>query len=241
MTDTWTEAEKDAYFNPDGVESESWETPPDDDMPRDYDTIFDAPDYATFVKKEQTQRSKEYERKIASMLKMIALHSFSTGNVADGATVLHYGPKFAKSAGDLTDVSDGAARAIDLMTAPDNPWVAFALLAIPFGLQFIRNHESEAEQVRKTWKQARAERKRAKREGLTPPKRQGVPLTIRGPFGKKLTFRLPVPRPSVIAGVFRHQTHDPGDLAAYVLSDEKLVRALQKQGIRVTVRREPDA
>lgn len=244
VTDTWTETEKDAYFDPDtdtdafATENDDYALGPDDDGDqRDYESIFESPDYATFVKHEQTARGKEYEQKIKSMLKTASLAAFRNGNVVDGATILHFGPSFAKAAGDLTDVSDNAAKAIDLLTAPDNPWVAFLLIGTPFALQFFRNHEREAEIIGMTWKQRRQERKRMKAEGLTPPQREkGTPVTIgRGRF--KFTVRLRMPSPAMFLNVFRAQTHDPRQLAHDILSDEKLRKALAKQGITIKVQR----
>ena len=243
VTETWTETDKDRYFDPDGTDeyatdNDNYASPPDDDADtRNYESIFEAPDYAMFVKHDQTARGKEYEEKVKSMLKAVSLTAFRNGNVIDGATVLHYGSSFAKAAGDLTDTSDGAAKAIDILTAPDNPWIAFAAVAIPFGLQFFRNHEREAEVIGKSFRQRRQERKRMKAEGLTPPKEKtGTPITIgRGRF--KFTVRMHVPSPAVVLNVFRSQTHDPRQLAHDILSDEKLRKALAKQGITIKVQR----
>jgi hypothetical protein len=244
VTDTWTEADADKFFVPDGADAYDTDddgysgTPPDDDDQRNYESIFEAPDYAMFIKHVQTPRGKEYEDKVKSMLKAVALTAFRNGAVVDGATVLHYGTTFAKAAGDLTDTSDGVAKAIDILTAPDNPWFAFAAVAIPFGMQFFRNHEREAEGISKTFRQRRQERKRMKAEGLTPPKAEktGTPITIgRGRF--KFTVRLHMPSPAVVLNVFRSQTHDPKQLAHDILSDEKLRKALAKQGIVIKVQR----
>lgn len=246
MTDTWTENERDAYFDPDAdtdafaSENDNYAFGPDDNDEgdqRNYESLFEAPDYATFVKHDQTARGKEYEEKVKSMLKAVSLAAFRNGNVVDGATILHFGSSFAKAAGDLTDTSDGAAKAIDLLTAPDNPWVAFLMVGAPFALQFFRNHEREAEVIGKTWKQRRQERKRMKTEGLTPPpKEKGTPVTIgRGRF--KFTVHMRMPSPTAVLNVFRAQTHDPRQLAHDILSDEKLRKALAKQGITIKVQR----
>ena len=243
MTDTWTEADKDSFFDPEAdtdeyaTDNDNYAYPPDDDTDtRNYESIFEAPDYAMFVKHDQTARGKEYEDKVKSMLKAVALTAFRNGQVVDGATVLHYGSSFAKAAGDLTDTSDSAAKAIDILTAPDNPWIAFAAIGIPFALQFFRNHEREAQVIGKTFKQRRQERKRMKMEGLTPPKKEGTPITVgRGRF--KFTFRVHMPSPSMVLNVFRSQTHDPRQLAHDILSDEKLRKALAKQGITIKVQR----
>ena len=240
MSDTWTETDRDAYFQPDGyVNDDDYAAPPSDDN-RTYSTIFDAPDYASFIKKDQTAKSKEYEQKVASMLKALSLGAFKSGNIPDGAAILHHGKSFSKAAGDLTDVSDKAQHAIDILTAPDNPWFVFVTMAMPFFMQLARNHEREAAQVRMGWKESRRERKRAKAEGLLPPKPQGTPITFKGPFGKKFTFHVRLGKPLFLLNVFRAQTKDPVDLVTEVMSDEKLRKALAKEGITVTVRRNPN-
>jgi hypothetical protein len=236
MTDTWSEAEADRFFAPGDDD-----TPPrDDDQPHtdnDYEAVFGAPDYASWVKVERTQRAREYEKKTNSVLKALTLAAFRNGQLADGATLVHHGPNFSRTLGDLTDVSDNAAKMIDVLTAPDNPWIIFTVTALPFALQFLRNHEREAQNVQKTWKQARAERKRAKREGTLPP-REGTPITVKGPFGRKFTFHVHFPRPSAFLLAFKAQTREPVDLAREVLSDEGLRRALDKHGIKIVIRQD---
>ena len=244
MTENWTEAEKEAYFAP--GEADANDMPPHDDQSRDdYSsqpefTLFDAPDYALFIRHHRTDRGKEYEQKVASMLKATALASFRNGNVVDGCAVLHYGPAFAKKCGDLTDVSPGAAQAIDLLAVPDNPWVGFGLIAIPFMLQLFRNHQQQAQIVGQTFRERRAERKRAKAEGLTSSRqKRGRPVTLRFPFGRKLTFHIALPAPAFMANIMYAQTREPRDLARQVLSDERLVKALAKEGIQFTRKSEP--
>lgn len=238
MTDQWTDAEKEQFFAPGMDDSEYQPPPPDEDTTEEYTSLFDAPDYATFVKPEQTKRSKDYEQKVKSVLKATALAAFRNGYVADGATILHYGPSFAKTCGDLTDVSDGAAKAIDMITTPDNPWVVFAFAAIPFAFQFVRNHEQTAEQVQQGWRAARKERKAAKARGEIPLKREGTPIQIKLPFGKQFTIRVHLPRPASFVKAFHAQTHDPRTLTHHVLSDVKLRRVLEEQGIKFMVRRD---
>lgn len=237
VTDNWTEAERDDFFDPTGEDSES--APPRDDNVN-YATIFNAPDYASWVKRDRTARAKDYETRVNSMLKAATLAAFKRGNVTDGAALVHYGPDFARAAGDLTDVSDGAVKAIEMLTAPDNPWVLFLIAGLPLGLQLLRNHEREAGEVYKTSREARRERKRMKKEGLIPPSDRGTPITIRGPFGRKFTFRIHVPGPAAFVSVFRAQTREPRSLAREVLSDVKLQKALEKHGIKIIIQRDGD-
>lgn len=233
MSEQWTESEREAFFAPGMEDGEEFAVPPEDDG-GEYTSLFGAPDFASFIKRDQTAQSKEYEKKVASMLKALSLGSFKNENAVDGATFLYYGPKFARAAGDLTDVSDKAAKAIDLLTAPDTPAFMFAAIAVPFVLQLFRNHQTQVEQVSKSWRQQRKERKAAKARGEQAPRSEGIPLTFKGPFGRKFTFHLP--KPSGIFNFFAAQTHDPKDLANEVLSDDKLRRILAKEGI-IFVRR----
>lgn len=237
MTDTWTEAEAEAYFRPDDDKYESDYPEGEPHTDTNYEAVFGAPDYASWVKVERTSRAREYEQKLNSILKMATLGALRNGNLADGATLIHHGPNFTRTLGDVTDVSDSAAKFIDVLTAPDSPWVFFFMAAIPFGMQLLRNHEREAKQVSKTWKQARAERKRAKKEGLTAPP-TGTPITVKGPFGRKFTFRVHFPRPSAFLGMFRAQTQEPASLTRDVFSDEKLRRALAKHDIQIIIRQD---
>jgi hypothetical protein len=248
MTDTDDDVR---YFNPLGDDPSEddyhiSDGPSEDDHMRDEYTaqsfsLFDAPDYAQFIRHQQTSRGAEYQKKVESMLKAAALTCFRNGDAVDGATILHYGPSFAHKAGDLTDVSDNARRAIDMLTAPDNPWVMFAIAALPFGMQLFRNHEAEASAAAKQVKQTRAEKREYKRRVRTgelppPPPRKVKGITIHGPFGRKFTVRIPVPRPAVLINLLRSQTHEPAELATKVLSDPKLQKALAKQGIIIEVR-----
>lgn len=250
MSETWTDAERDSYFAPEDGDYEEVSPPvTDDNYEEEYVTeddsdysILDAPDYALFIKHKRTERGQEYEKRVASMLKAMALTAFRNGQMADGCAILHYGPSFAKKAGDLTDISPATAKAIDLLTTPDNPWVGFAAVGVPLLLQFFRNHEAEATTVKKTWREVRAERKRMKAEGLIPPKREGRPFTLR--IGKRslFTVRVKFPTPKLVFYAFQSQTKHPRVLTDRVLSDPKLVRALEKEGITVIKKRNvPDA
>jgi fructose-specific phosphotransferase system component IIB len=46
-----------------------------------------------------------------------------------------------------------------------------------------------------------------------------------------------MPSPTAVLNVFRAQTHDPRQLAHDILSDERLRKALAKQGITIKVQR----
>lgn len=207
-----------------------------------YADVLNSPSYADMVKRDQSPKSREYERKVKSVVKTIALGSLSSGNAIDGATLLHHGKGLARAAGDLAAVSDRTARALDVLSAPDNPYFVFTMAAVTLGLQLLRNHEEQAAEVSRGFWAERKARKARKREGLPrqPKVFHGPSFTIRGPFGRKVVIRVPLPRPAFIGGAFRAQTQDPMTLAHKVLSDPKLIRELEKQGIRVQVTHAPE-
>lgn len=247
MTDTDTR-----YFDPtaddgdDQGEGTGYDGPSEGDYVRDeYTTapfsLLDAPDYANFLRHPQSAQGKEYEERMRSMLKAAALTMFKNGQPLDGATILHYGPGFARKTGDLTDISDSARKAIDLLTAPDNPWFAFVIAGMPFAMQFFRNHEREAAEIGRQVRKTRAERKEYRRKVRTgelppPPPRRAKGITIKGPFGRTFTVRIPIPKPTALLNLVRTQTHDPVDLATKVLSDPKVQKILAKEGIVIEVR-----
>lgn len=252
MTDTWTETDRDNYFDP-GTGEESADDnyaspPPPLDSPEyvasdaDKFTLFDAPDYVMLLKHARTARGREYGQKVASIMKMGALGALHSGNLVDGCTILEYGPKFAEKCGDLTDVSDNAARAIDMLTAPDNPWIAFAIIGTPFMLQLLRNHEAQAIEasgiMRKTWRQRRAEKRQRKNGELPQVERKGKPLTVRLPFGRSITLYVPWPGAHTFHRIVRMGTNEPTAVVEKVLSSEKLVKHLEKEGIVIMRKRD---
>lgn len=207
----------------------------DDTTGGTYSSIFDAQDYALFIKKDQTKKSKDAEAKVKSVIKAGVLTSFKLNDPIDAATLLKYGSGFAKACGDLTDVSDGAQKAIDMLTVPDSPWIAFLAIGIPMTLQLLRNHEEAGTQVAQGFWAARKARKAAKKEGTQPPRKKlGHPVTINGPFGRKFTVHIPVPTPAIIGKILRAQTEDPYVMAKKVLTDEKLQKELRRQKITIT-------
>jgi hypothetical protein len=195
--------------------------------------IFNAPDYASFLKTRQTAVSREYTARTNSILKAILMGSLNAGNFADAATVIHYGPGFAKATGGLADSNDTAKRAIDILTSPSNPVALFALAAIPLVGQFMRNHETQLAEVPATWRERRRERKMAKAAGIAAP--QGPPrFTIK--LGKRsipIYFRMRIKGFATVMSGFRAQTQDPNSLASRVFSDPAVLAALEKQGIRL--------
>jgi uncharacterized protein (DUF58 family) len=106
----------------------------------------------------------------------------------------------------------------------------FVLATIPLVSQFMRNHETQLEQV----PEARAQAKRQRRAMRQARKAEEPRFTI-----KFLRWSLPVhwhPKKikwrSVFAG-FRSQTLEPEALTVDVFSDPDVLKALEKMGIMI--------
>lgn len=222
------------YINPPHAGNGS-EAPPksgrDDNTP-DYSKLFDAPDYSTFVKLPKTAEAREYEKRVKSLLKAGVLSSIGSGNLADAAAFLHYGPGFAAAAGDLAGADEHAAKALDILTAPANPYMMFLLTAAPLVAQLVRNHEPEISRINvnpATWKERRQQRKAERAARGDQPK-----FTLHLPFGRTITLGVRIKFTmfkNMIAG-FKANTHDPAMLTYNVFTDPKLLRELHKQGVR---------
>jgi hypothetical protein len=198
-----------------------------------FDSIFNAPDYASFLKTRQTAVSREYTARTNSVLKSLLISSLNAGDFADAAAIIHYGPQFAKATGGLADTSDTAKRAIDILTSPSNPVALFAIAGIGLVGQFMRNHEQQLAEVPATYRERRRERKAAKAAGINRP--QGAPrFTIK--LGKRsipIYFRMRFKGLTMLMSGFRSQTQDPASLSSRVFSDPAVISALEKQGIRL--------
>jgi len=225
-----TDEEQHDYFNPDGkFEAPDGETPDN--------VIIGAPDYASFVKGTRSTTAREYEKKVQSVLKSGLMHSLGTGNLPDAAVYLHFGPNFASTAGDLADKDERVAKAIDMITAPDNPYVAFGIAAVALLGQFARNHEDTLRAVPAAVKEGRRERKARKvaerANGIEPSK-----VNIRLPFGRTVSFAFGIKFGSIknVGKLLRFQTREPVELVNTVFTDEKLLKALSKEGIVIRSR-----
>jgi hypothetical protein len=238
MTDTFTDQE----WSPpdaDSLPPENGETPyiPEDIPGRgqDDDAItFDFLDdnLADFLKKPTTAKAREYQKKVNAFLNTgMRFCIQQPGLLPDAAAIIAHGGKFAKACGDLADADETAAKFLDIITSPQNPYVMFAVTAIPLVAQLIRNHEPQLAEVpgkfRNRKKSTRAERKAAR---MAKPG-----LEIRIPvLRRKMTLRLPV---GLRLGYGRSQTVDPERLAAGVFANEKVRRELDKRGIQIGVTR----
>ena len=200
----------------------------------DYGAIFDAPDFSSIVRGRRSAHAKQYESKVKSVLKSGTMGSLRNGNFSDAATILHYGPGFAAAAGDLAAADSRAAKAIDLITSPESPYVAFAMITMLFVAQLFRNHEETLKQIPEARKMAKRRRREEAASGTATP---GKNVTLSLPFGRKINFKVgfkfrPLARIKVL---FRVPTHDPDELTQRVFSDEALLAALHKQGVNIKI------
>lgn len=199
----------------------------------DYSYLFDAPSYSEFIKLKPNSRAKTYERKTASMMKAGLVMSLNSHQYPDAATFLKHGPGFATAAGNLAAEDPRAAKIIDMLTAPDSPYVMFALAAMPLFSQLVRNHERDVKTAATTWREKRAERKQAKISGYKPTK-QASPITVRlfkREFKLPIRLRFKLPSFKHMFGAFMTPTQYPDEITQEVFSDPSVVKALHKMGI----------
>ena len=191
-----------------------------------WETIWNAPDYASFVKVRESRRAKEYKTRVNSVLKSATLMSINAGDFPDAAALLHYGPPFAAATGRLADQNAKVAAAVEMLTAPDSPWLAFGLTAIALSAQIVRNHEAQIKEIPNARKRAKAIKKAEKASVKDSPPR----FTIRV-LGRSfpVRFRSRIQFKALFAG-FRAQTQAPQELTMRVFSDPDLINNLEKLG-----------
>jgi hypothetical protein len=192
----------------------------------DWTSIFEAPDFSTLTRPAQTHKAKEYSDKVRSALKSGLVGAINIGDFPDAAAILTYGPGFADAAGQLANSSEYAAKGIDILTAPNNPYVTFVMTTIPLIGQLIRNHE----QVLQDIPNARRNAKLRRRAMADARKTEKPRFTVRA-FGKAWPIYFRTPKVGKVLGAFKAQTRDPETLTLNVFTDPKVIRALQKQGI----------
>jgi len=196
-------------------------TPEDAPETPQWTVILDAPDYRNIIQPHSTAKAKEYETKVLSVLKEVLRYRLTPEGLPDAAAILAHGPGFAQRAGQLADHDPNVARVLDMLTAPDSPWVLFAVTALPFVSQIFRNHEEQVKAVPARMKQTRAERKAAKAAGQPKPAIYAkIPFTSRQ---IKIPFRVHIPM-----GVFRSSTMEPTILTNRVFADPKVRAGLEK-------------
>jgi hypothetical protein len=199
-----------------------------EDMP-DWESLWNAPDYASLITTRQSRIAREYTIKCNSILKALALASINAGDFPDAAALLHHGPPWTHATGQLADESDTVKRTIDLITSPSSPVVMFAITSIALVAQIMRNHETQIKQIPETRKQARLQRKAMAGARKAEPPRFTIKV-----LGRQwpIRFRTRIKLSKFFAG-FRAQTVEPQDLTIRVFSDPKLLAALEKQGIKL--------
>lgn len=192
----------------------------------DWRSIFDAPDFTSLVRPAQTANAKAHSAKIKSMLKSGVIGCINIGDFPDAAAILSFGPPFADAGGQLADADKRAAKAIDVLTAPGNPYVMFAMTTIPLISQLFRNHEQTIAAIPETRRQARLRRKAmADARKVEKPR-----FTIRM-MGREWPIRFRTPQFGKVLSGFKANTRDPETLTLSVFTDPRVVKALEKQGI----------
>lgn len=214
------------------------DTPPDTDddsrttangqtqAPSDWSSIFDAPDFTNLVRPAQSRKAKEYSDKVKSVLKSGMVGAINLGDFPDAAAILSFGPAFADASGQLADADKNAAKMIDVITAPGNPYVMFVMTGIPLIAQLFRNHEQAIMQLPETRRQARLRRKAETDARKTEKPR----FTIRV-LGREYPIRFRTPKISKVLAGLSASTRDPNMLTASVFTDQRVIKALAKQGI----------
>lgn len=198
----------------------------------DYSQLFKAPNYADFIKLAPNSNARTYERKVASVMKAGLVMSLNNEQYPDAATFLKHGPGFATAAGNLAAVDAKAARLIDMITAPDSPYIMFYLAAAPLISQLARNHQPDIQQAGTTFRERRAQRKQERQAGIKQP--QTPPITVR--LGKRritipIRLRIRIPKLRNIFGAFLSPTQHPGQITQEVFQDPAVIKALHKMGI----------
>jgi hypothetical protein len=200
---------------------------------QDYSTLFDAPAYSEFIKTAPNSKAKSYEKRVQSMMKAGMVMSLNNAQWPDAATFLKHGPGFAKAAGNLAAEDPRAARMVDMLTAPDSPYIMFAMVAIPMVAQLFRNHAPEIQEAATSAKEKRAARKMARRTG-EKVKPSTPPITVhlfKRQFKIPIRFRIKVPKFQAIFKSFLAPTQAPDQITAEVFNDPAVVKALHKMGL----------
>lgn len=194
----------DTGFNPADYDYEFIDPPEDQAEPVETDVSREV-DIAGFVEQaEETARARKYRKSVANALGYLWRPLLgSPTTLPDGAAILAYGPDIAREAGKLADQDARARKVIDFVTEGTDNGYV-ALFAAALPL---------AIQLLRNHEDAIKPEVR----GIRIP-RTKIQLKVR--FGIKL-------------GRIRNLSYDPGYMANRVLSDEKLIAALAKQGLKI--------
>jgi hypothetical protein len=199
----------------------------------DYSDLFGAPDFASFIKKPVSQRSRQYERKVQSFMKAGVVGAINMQDFPDAAAFLKYGPAFARASGELADSNAKTREMIDMLAAPSSPVAMFLAAGIPLLAQLWRNHEPQVQQISQNVKTTRAQRRAAKKAGVKfarPGMREVGNVKI---FGKRIPIkvRLPKIRVSVFGKMLHARAQHPQVLVHEVFADPKVIKALRDLGV----------
>ena len=173
---------------------------------------------AKFIKdKGRTVRARKYQQSsrtiLNTVLRQVIAHE---STVPDAAAIIMYGPDFCEKLGDLADHDAKVRRAIDFfMDGAENPYLAFAMVGVPFIAQIYRNHENQL-QPKVIVQNVKARRANAK-------DKPGRKFKL---FGREFTFRFRFHAPQI-----ENITADPDALANHVFTNPAIVAGLQKAGI----------
>jgi hypothetical protein len=225
-----TDESPNGYHPDEDIPDDDWEG---EEGELDFSNLFDAPDYSSFIKTKPNTKAKSYEARVASLMKAGLVGSINAGNFPDAATFIKHGPGFAKATGNLAAEDARIASIVDMITAPESPYVMFALVAIPLISQLMRNHKSEIDEAGSTFRQKRAQRKAEKHAGIKQPstvkpikvkifrREWTVPIKVR--------FKFPSLRNAFKA--FLSPTQHPQVITNEVLGDPRVQAELRKMGL----------
>lgn len=217
---------------------------PDDEDPEDLDAwskedwsnLFDAPNYSDFIRTKPNSNAKKYEARVASLMKAGLIGSLNAQNYPDAATFLKHGPGFSKAAGNLAAEDPRFAAMVEMLTAPESPYVMFALAVTPLVSQLLRNHRSEIQEAGSTLREKRAQRKAEKKAGIKQP---SVVKPVKFKLFKRewtipIKVRIKLPNFKNVFRAFLAPTQHPSAITNEVLGDPRVQAELRKMGIYPT-------
>lgn len=163
----------------------------------------DIPDASLLEEKQQTPRSKRYQKKANVPFRLATKKLMQhPETLPDAATFMLYAPKLTRAVGDLADENERFRNAIDMLSdTVENPYAAIFASTIPFALQILRNHEPDAETMH-----------------------HGIPIWKGKRILTRFTFRIKV-------GWLRAATYEPSAITQYVFTNPQIVSVLSKQGM----------
>jgi hypothetical protein len=182
---------------------------------------YDEPEPGFVEPSRRPPRAKQYQKKAQRFLNVIMRSAVKhEETLPDAAAIIMYGPDFCEKLGDLANHDARVRRGVDfIMEGAENPYLAFAIAALPMAAQVYRNHQQEMA-PRAIVESVRRGRAAAKDQ----PGRK-----IRIPFTKRtISVRFRIHFPSV-----ENFSNEPAALTEFVFGDDKIRAALQKAGIEV--------